>query len=82
MIDPALHLVAVSAQLRHAKRRIPAVVHERLHRNLGPLVGALAVREQRSGNRIVAIGEDIRLDADLIADGAFGGKASASLPAA
>ena len=35
------------------------------------------MRQQGSGNRIVPVGENVRLDTDLVADGAFCGKAAA-----
>ena len=35
------------------------------------------MREQRGGNRIMAVGEDVRFNADLIAHGTFRGKAPA-----
>jgi hypothetical protein len=35
------------------------------------------MRQQRRGNRVVAVGEDVGFDADMIADGALGRKAAA-----
>ena len=74
MIDPALHLKSIAAQLGYAERSRPAVVHQRVHGNFDPLLRALAMRQQRRGNRVVAVGENIGLDAHLVAHGALGGK--------
>ena len=76
MVDPALHLEAVAAQLADAEGGGPAVVDQRAHGDFGPVVGAFAVREQRGGDGVVAVGEDVGFDADLVADGALGGEAS------
>ena len=49
VVDPALDLESVAAQLADAKCCGPAVVDQWAHGNLGPLVRAFAVSEQRGG---------------------------------
>ena len=74
VIDPTLHLESIAAQLRNPERRFPPVVHQRLHRNLGPLIRTLTMRQQRSCNRVMAVRKDVGLNANLVAHGPFGGK--------
>ena len=71
VIHPSLNFVPVASQLADPKRRFPPIVHQRFHRNLRPLVGALPVRKQRSRNRIMAIRKDVGFNVHLIADGPF-----------
>ena len=55
----------------------PAVVADGLHGYLGPVPGAGLTMQQQAAQLVVAVGEDIRLDDDFLADGAFDGKAAA-----
>ena len=77
MIDPALDLEGVSTQLGDAECAEPSIVDEGLHGNLDPVGGALAPGKQGGGDGVVAIGEDVGLNADLIAYGSLCREASA-----
>jgi len=74
VIDPAEHLEAVPAQLGYAKPARPAVVavDDGEHGNFNQLIGALVARDQRRGNGVVTVGEDVRLDQDHVAHGTLG----------
>jgi hypothetical protein len=69
VVHPPLYLENVTANFAHAERSRPAIVavHDRLHGNLDPVIRALAARQQGRGNRVVAVGKDVRFHMDLIA---------------
>src|ERR1700683_3709465 len=76
MIDPSLHLESVAAQPADPECCGPAVVDEQAQWNLDPLAGAFPMREQRGGDGVVAVGEDVGFNADQIAHGAFCGESA------
>src|SRR6266568_5688721 len=77
MVDPALHLETITTEIADSECGFPPVVHQWKHGDLSPLFGSLAMCKERSGNGVVAVGEDVGFNTDLIADGAFRGKPSA-----
>jgi hypothetical protein len=79
VVDPTLHFEAIVAQFFHAECSRPAVVHQGLHGYLGPLIRTFAVNQQRGGDRVVPVGEDICFHADLIAQSAFCGESPPSI---
>ena len=77
MIDPAADGEAIRAEVGDDERAAPPVVGQRLHPDLlpGPLL--LAPETQRRGHGLVAVGEDVRLNHDPLADRSLGREASA-----
>src|SRR4029450_7747802 len=71
-IDPAFDGELVFAERGAGERGAPAVVAERRHRRLVPRARARAPPEQHRGDRVVSVGKHIRLDRDVLADGALG----------
>ena len=71
MIDPAADGIPITADLRHLELGTPAVIRERLHRYLVPIRTVFLAVLQDTGNAVMAVGEDIRLDAHDFSDGAF-----------
>ena len=77
VIDPALHFETVPAHVADAKCSGPTVIDKGLHGNLDPLVGALAMSLQRSGDGVVTVGEDVGFNSYQIAYGSFRREATA-----
>jgi hypothetical protein len=77
VIDPGDKDILVTTHMRDEKRRLPAIVFERHHSDLVPLVGRctsdVAVAQHR-GNTIVAVGEDVGFDSDTLAGCPLDGK--------
>ena len=76
-VDPRPHRVAVGTDALQAQFAAPAVVEERLHRQLGPRARALRAPQQLRQHDIVAVGEAVRLDDEQLADRPLDGKAAA-----
>ncbi len=71
VIDPGAHGVEIAAHRRRREACDPAIVVERRHRLLDPLVRAFRAIEEHAVHGVVAVGEHIRLDDDGLADHAL-----------
>src|SRR5690606_30356274 len=67
-VGPRGDRVLVAAERLDAEPAAPAVVSERLHRRLAPLALARSAIPEPAGDLVVAVGERIRLDDDVVAD--------------
>lgn len=76
MIDPRAHGVAVAADRIEVEAAAPAIVADVRHRRRLPVRGAVAPPQQRTGDRVVAVGEAIGLDDEGVAGGALHGEAA------
>jgi hypothetical protein len=65
------------AEVGDGERALPAIIAERPHRALAPLRFILAPIEEHGRERVVAVGKDVGLDHDLVAERALGGVAPA-----
>ena len=75
-IDPALDRVLVAADCLDREAGLPAVVPERLHRRLAPARFAGAAIEQRRGELVVAVREDVGADDHVFAHRPLDGESS------
>ena len=73
-VDPALDRVDVPPDLGRGEASAPAVVDQRCHRRLGPLLRRLVPVPQHRRQRVVAVGEHVGLDHDDFAHRALGRK--------
>ena len=71
VVDPGDDGVAVAADLLDRERRPPAVVDERRHRCLGPVLVDLAAMEEDDGDHVVPVGVGDGLDLHRVADDAL-----------
>jgi hypothetical protein len=76
-IDPCLHRIAVVLELVNLEATLPTVVDERLHGGYVPTSVSLFTVEQHSRQKVMAVGENIRFDGDLLAHHAFCGESAA-----
>ena len=70
-VHPGQNRVFVAAQFLHLKLAAPAVVDQHPHRRFPPDGFAGLAVLQEAGQRIVAIGEDVRFNRDGVAHGAL-----------
>jgi hypothetical protein len=66
-IDPGCHLVLLAAEPLDGEFALPAVVAERGHRRFGPRAFSRRAVSQDDCDLVMAIGECVRLDHDLLA---------------
>ena len=70
-IEPGDDRINIAPELRGDKAAAPAVVHQRRHRRFAPFFILLAPKQQRAGNRFVAVHENIGFHRHGIAPGAL-----------
>ena len=75
-VYPGRDRVAIPAHVTDGERATPAVVPERAHRRLVPLLFVVPPVQDRAVDAVVAIGETVGLDVDRFADDALDRKAA------
>src|SRR5713226_4181667 len=73
-VDPGLDREAVPSQLGDRELGPPAVVAQRDHRHLGPVRLAVVPVPDDASERVLTVGDDVRLDGHLLARGSPGRK--------
>src|SRR5688572_4605419 len=70
-VDPCRDGVAMGAESRRHETRLPYVVAERSHGNGDPARASGGRMQERAGDALVALGDDVRFDLDGVAEHAF-----------
>src|SRR6185369_10825483 len=66
VIDPAFDGEEVEAELLDRDLALPAVVDQGAHRHFAPLPFRLMAMQRDRADQVVAVGEDVRLDEDVL----------------
>src|SRR5207247_1661984 len=76
-VHPALDREDVAADLCDRELAAPAVVAQELHRSLAPVRRRRMPEPENRGERVMAVGEDVRLDRDGLPDDPLGRESTA-----